>query len=182
MKLFLDFFPIVLFFVAYKLADIYVATLAAIAGSFVLVGVTWIRTRKIEPMHLVSLLLIVVFGGATWYFRDPLFIKWKPTILNWLFAVAFLLSQIFGKQSIIQRMMGSQIELPARVWKTLNMAWSVFFISVGAANLFVAYHYEESVWVNFKLFGMLGLTFVFVLLQSFFLAKYLPDSQTGKKS
>lgn len=97
MKLFLDFFPIILFFVAYKLADIYVATLAAIAGSLLLVGYTWFRNRKVETMHLVSLLLIVIFGGLTWFLRDPTFVKWKPTVLNWLFAVVFIGSQWIGK-------------------------------------------------------------------------------------
>ena len=181
MKLILDFFPIVLFFVAYKMADIYVATLAAIAGSFLLVGYTWIKTRKLEPMHLISLLLIVVFGGATWYFRDPMFIKWKPTILNWLFALAFLSSQFFGRQPVIQRMMGAQIELPKVVWKRLNLAWTTFFLMVGTANLSVAYSFDEQVWVNFKLFGMLGLTFVFVLIQSFFLSRYLPNQEKEEK-
>ena len=146
-----------------------------------MVGYTWIKTRKLEPMHLISLLLIVVFGGATWYFRDPMFIKWKPTILNWLFALAFLSSQFFGRQPVIQRMMGAQIELPKVVWKRLNLAWTTFFLMVGTANLYVAYSFDEQVWVNFKLFGMLGLTFVFVLIQSFFLSRYLPNQEKEEK-
>ncbi|MFN5745737.1 MAG: septation protein A [Methylococcaceae bacterium] len=177
MKLLLDFFPIVIFFVAYKSADIYVATLAAIGGSLLLVAVTWIRTRKVEAMHLVSLLLIVIFGGATWYFRDPTFIKWKPTVLNWLFAMVFIGSQYIGKEPVIQRMMGAQLELPAVIWRRLNLAWAAFFVVIGAVNIYVAYHYEEKVWVNFKLFGLLGLTFGFVLIQSFFLSRYLPTPQ-----
>ena len=178
MKLFLDFFPIILFFAAYKLADIYVATLAAIAGSLLLVGYTWFRNRKVETMHLVSLLLIVIFGGLTWFLRDPTFVKWKPTVLNWLFAAVFIGSQWVGKQPVIQKMLSSQIELPEPVWRRLNMAWSLFFITIGAVNLYVAYHFDEQTWVNFKLFGMLGLTFVFVLIQSFYLSRYMPEART----
>jgi intracellular septation protein len=175
MKLLVDFFPIVLFFAAYKLADIYVATLAAIVGAVIQVGYTWIRTRKVETMHLVSLVLILVFGGATWFLRDPTFIKWKPTVLNWLFGLVFLGSQFVGAQPVIQRMLSAQIELPELIWRRLNLAWVTFFLLIGAVNLYVAYRFEESVWVNFKLFGMLGLTVVFVLLQSFYLSRHMPQ-------
>lgn len=181
MKLLVDFFPIVLFFAAYKLADIYVATLAAIAGAILQVGYTWLRTRKVETMHLVSLVLILVFGGATWFLRDPTFIKWKPTVLNWLFAVVFLGSQFIGRQPVIQRMLNAQLELPGEVWRRLNLAWSSFFIVIGGINLYVAFNFEESTWVNFKLFGMLGLTVLFVLLQSFYLSRYLPDAAPEEK-
>ena len=175
MKLLVDFFPIVLFFAAYKMADIYVATLAAIVGAIIQVAYTWIRTRKVETMHLVSLVLILVFGGATWFLRDPTFIKWKPTVLNWLFGLVFLGSQFIGDKPVIQRMLSAQIELPAFVWWRLNLAWVIFFLTIGGVNLYVAYHYEESVWVNFKLFGMLGLTIVFVLLQSLYLSRHMPQ-------
>jgi intracellular septation protein len=175
MKLLFDFFPILLFFIAYKVADIYVATLAAIAGSVVQVGLTWFRTRQIETMHLVSLVLIVVFGGATWFLRDELFIKWKPTVLNGLFALVFLASQLFGERTVIERMLGGQLELPRPVWRRLNLAWALFFIVVGAANLFVVYTFNTEIWVNFKLFGMLGLTILFVILQSVYLSRYLPE-------
>jgi len=181
MKLLVDFFPIVLFFAAYKLADIYVATLAAIVGAVLQVAYTWLRTRKVETMHLISLVLILVFGGATWFLRDPTFIKWKPTVLNWLFAIVFLGSQFIGRQPVIQRMLSAQIELPAEIWRRLNLAWTAFFIVIGGVNLYVAFHFEESVWVNFKLFGMLGLTVLFVLLQSLYLARHMPDSATEEK-
>lgn len=181
MKLLVDFFPIVLFFAAYKLADIYVATLAAIVGAVLQVAYTWLRTRKVETMHLISLVLILVFGGATWFLRDPTFIKWKPTVLNWLFAIVFLGSQFISRQPVIQRMLSAQIELPAEIWRRLNLAWTAFFIVIGGVNLYVAFHFEESVWVNFKLFGMLGLTVLFVLLQSFYLARHMPDSATEEK-
>lgn len=189
MKLLFDFFPILLFFVAYKFGPlwapvdspwlrenpIYLATFVAMAASLVQVGYTWIKNRKIENMHLVSLVLIVVFGGATLYLRDPMFIKWKPTVLNWLFGIVFLASQAFGERTVIERMLGSQLELPGSVWRRLNLVWTLFFIAIGGVNLFVAYRFEEAVWVNFKLFGMLGLTFLFVILQSIYLSRYLPE-------
>ena len=181
MKLLVDFFPIVLFFAAYKLADIYVATLAAIVGAVLQVAYTWLRTRKVATMHLLALVRNLVIGGATWFPRDPPFTKWKPTVLNWRFAIVFLGSQFIGRQPVIQRMLSAQIEPPAEIWRRLNLAWTAFFIVIGGINLYVAFHFEESVWVNFKLFGMLGLTVLFVLLQSFYLARHMPDSATEEK-
>lgn len=193
MKLLLDFFPIVLFFAAYKLgpaftpADypwlkenpIYLATVVAIIASVLQVAYTWVKNRKVENMHLISLVLIVVFGGATLYLRDPQFIKWKPTVLNWLFGVVFLGSHVIGKKTVIERMLGAQLELPPPVWSRLNLAWAAFFIVIGAINLYVAFsgHFDEQAWVNFKLFGMLGLTFLFVILQSFYLSRHLPEAK-----
>lgn len=181
MKILVDFFPVVLFFVAYKMSDIYIATLAAIAGAVIQVAYTWIRTRKFETMHLISLVLIVVFGSATWFLRDPTFIKWKPTVLNWMFGLVFLCSQWIGKAPVIQRLMGEQIELPGFVWRRLNLAWSLYFLVIGCVNVYVAYSFEESVWVNFKLFGMLGLTIVFILLQSVYLTRHLPQPSEGDR-
>lgn len=193
MKFLFDFFPILLFFISYKFGShivpadqvwlkenpIYLATIVAIVASILQVAFNWFKTRKFETMHLVSLVLIVVFGGATLYLKDPLFIKWKPTILNWLFGIVFLGSQFFMERPIIQKMLGQQIELPPQIWFRLNMIWVAFFALVGAANLYVAYRYDEATWVNFKLFGMLGLTFAFVILQSFYLTRYIkePDSE-----
>lgn len=189
MKFLFDFFPILLFFLTYKLGPalapesqpwlrenpIYLATLVAMAASVVQVAYTWLTTRKIEMMHVISLVLIVVFGGATLYLKDPLFIKWKPTVLNWLFGAVFAGSQWFGEKPVIQRMLGSQIELPEAVWRRLNLAWVLFFFGVGAVNLLVAYQFDEATWVNFKLFGMLGLTLLFVVIQSLYLSRHLPE-------
>lgn len=191
MKLLFDFFPILLFFVTYKFGPaltfiddpwlkenpIYLATIVAIVASVGQVGFTWIKNRKLENTHLLSLGLIVVFGGATLYLKDPMFIKWKPTVLNWLFGTVFLGSQFIGKKAAIERMLGSQLELPQPVWRRLNLAWTVFFFLGGGINLLVAYNFDEATWVNFKLFGMLGLTFVFVILQSMYLSRYLPEAK-----
>jgi len=179
MKLLFDFFPVVLFFVAYKLYNIYVATAVIIVASIVQVGWSWIRHRRIENMHLITLAFVVVLGGATLFLHDEMFIKWKPTIVNWIFALVFLGSQFIGTKSIVQRLMESQVIVTTeKVWGRLNIGWVTFFILMGAINLYVAYHFSTDTWVNFKLFGMLGLTIVFVILQSMYLMQYMvPEEQ-----
>ena len=175
MKILFDFFPILLFFIAFKLYDIYVATITAIVATVVQVGVAWVRTRKIEPTHIITLVLIVVFGGATIYFKNEIFIKWKPSVVNWLFGIAFLLSQVFGKRTFVERMMGGNVQLPANIWRRLNLMWAVFFITLGFVNLFVVYSFDTETWVNFKLFGLLGLTLFFVVVQSIYLSRYMTE-------
>ena len=183
MKFLADFFPVLLFFGAYQLYDIYVATATAIVASFVQVGASWFRHRKVEKMHLVTLGLLVVFGGLTLALRDPLFIKWKPTVVNWLFAAAFLGSHYVGERPIIQRMMSQAVTLPPEIWRRLSVAWVLFFLGVGAINLLVAFSFSEETWVNFKLFGMLGLTLLFVVAQSFYLARHMePPADTQEES
>ena len=177
MKLLFDFFPILLFFLAYKFFDIYVATSVAIASSILQVLVFWLKTRKVETMHLVTLVIILVFGGLTLYLRDEQFIKWKPTVVNWLFGVVFLASQWMGGKTMIERMMGSagNITLPVAIWRTHNLGWTFFFFLIGGINYYVMSYFSTDIWVNFKMFGMLGLTFLFVLLQSFYLSRHLPE-------
>jgi intracellular septation protein len=179
MKLLFDFFPILLFFIAYKFFDIYVATGVAIAATFLQVAISWFRTRKVETMQLVTLAIIIVFGGLTLYLHDEQFIKWKPTVINWLFGVVFLASQIFGQQTAIERMLGAGLALPQPVWRRLNLGWVIFFLFLGGANLYVMSHFDRDTWVNFKLFGMLGLTVVFIVLQSLYLSRYM--TETGDK-
>jgi intracellular septation protein len=126
-------------------------------------------------MQLVTLAIIIVFGGLTLYLQDEMFIKWKPTVVNWLFAAAFLATHFFGKQTAIERMMGSALTLPEKIWRRLNLGWVFFFLSLGCANLYVMSHFDSDTWVNFKLFGMLGLTVVFIILQSLFLSRYMQE-------
>lgn len=182
MKLLYDFFPIVLFFVAYKAYDIYVATAVAIAAAFLQNGLFWWKHRRFERMHVVSLGLIALLGGLTLLLRDNTFIMWKPTVINWLFAAVFAGSHLIGKKTLVQRMLGGQIELPGPVWTRLNLSWVAFFLVSGAANLYVAYHFSEAAWVNFKLFGLLGLTLLFLVLQAVYLARYLPETSDDRKS
>lgn len=175
MKFLFDFFPIFLFFVAYKTYDIFVATAVAIVASFVQLAWFWLQYRRFENMHLISFGLIAVFGGATLFLHDATFIKWKPSVLFWLFAVVYLGSQYIGKKPIIQRMLETNMSLPAPIWKRLNFAWSIFFILLGILNLYVAYNFDEATWVNFKMFGSTVLIVVFVFAQSFYINRYAGD-------
>ncbi len=173
MKFLFDIFPIILFFVAFKIYDIYVATAVAIAATILQIGWVWIKHRTVGNMQWIGLGLIVVFGGLTLALRDEAFIKWKPTILYWLFSAVLLVSAIgFGK-NLIKSMMASQIDAPAQVWKKLLAIWIAFFAFMGALNLYVAYAYSTDTWVNFKLFGGVGLMLVFVIGQAFMLAPHI---------
>lgn len=173
MKFLFDLFPIILFFAAYKMYDIYVATAVAIGAAFVQTGLFWMKNRRFEKMHVITLAILIVFGGLTLALRDPVFIKWKPTVVNWLFAGVFIGARLFSKTTLIERMMGHAISVPPPVWQRLNWAWVLFFIFIGIVNLYVAFNYSESTWVNFKLFGMMGMTLVFVFGQAFYLGRYM---------
>ncbi|WP_374566802.1 septation protein A [Nitrosomonas sp.] len=176
MKLLFDLFPVVLFFLAYKLHDIFVATAVAIAATFVQIGWLWIRHRQIEKMMWINLAVIMVFGGATLVFQDEMFIKWKPTVFYWLIgAVLFISNWLFSK-NLIKVALEKQMVLPAAVWNTLNLSWIVFFVIMGCVNLFVAFNYSLDTWVSFKLFGATGLMLVFIVAQIIFLGKYLKDT------
>lgn len=220
MKFLFDFFPVLLFFIAYKLYGIYVATGVAIAASFVQVSLYWLKHRRFEKMHLLTLGLIAVLGGATLLFHDKAFFMWKPTAVNWAFALGFLLSQVIGDRTLVERMMSHAIEAPRQVWRRLNLSWVGFFVLMGFANLYVANFYFqaesalfqaagqpvdletcqqlyqgqlldlclqarelENDWVNFKLFGMLGLTLLFVIGQAVYLAKHMkPQPDTTEQN
>ena len=196
MKLLIDFLPIVIFFIVYKMAPqcieaispllnadqiqyftdlpaIILATAVLIPATMLQILYTKISTGKVETMHLVTLALVVIMGGATVISQDKTFIQWKPTVVNWLFAAAFFGSQFIGKKTILQRMMGQNLSLPAPAWQKLNYAWVAFFTFSGIANLYVAYNFSEDIWVNFKLFGLLGLTFAFIVAQSFYLYRFM---------
>ena len=177
MQFFFDFLPLIVFFAAYKLADIYVATAALIVVMAAQIGFQWIKHRQINRMLLISGVLVLVFGGITLLLRDRIFIQWKPTIVNWLFAAGFLASQYIGEQPIIQRLMGEHIELAKDVWRQLNMIWVAYFIALGAANIFVVYNFDEATWVNFKLFGTLAFTVLMVLGQALWIATKMPKTE-----
>ncbi|MGV6826369.1 MAG: septation protein A [bacterium] len=178
MKFFFDLLPVILFFAAYEFFDIYVATAVAIASS--VIQVSWLKLKhgQVENMHKITLVVLVIFGGLTLVLQDPAFIKWKPTLVNWLFALAFIGSFLLTDKSLMERMMGHAIELPAQIWRNLNHAWALFFIFSGALNLYVAYNFAEDIWVNFKLFGMLGLTLVFIIAQGAYLARYIQPQES----
>jgi intracellular septation protein len=190
MKFLYDLFPLLLFFAAFKFYDIYVATAVAIAASFLQTGLFWLKHRRFETMHLITLAVIAVFGGLTLMLHDDTFIKWKPTLVYWILAALLLASQWFGKKTIIERMMSAQVALPAPVWKRLNLSWGIFFAVLGAVNIYVAFFYgldldadtRRSIWVNFKVFGLLGLTLLFVVGQAVFMAKHMQQKPENGES
>jgi len=209
MKFLLDFFPVVLFFVAYKFFGdippqfiepvnslpfvnidpnepkdgIYFATLIIILATIVQNTGHFLLFKKVEKMHIISLGILLVFGGMTLAFKDPLFIKWKVSIFNWVFALVIIGSQFIGKTPLIERMMSHALDVPKKIWTQVNFSWGVFFALVGIVNIYVAYNYSEEFWVDFKLFGVLGMTFVFMIAQGIYLAKHaLPEEDTSKEN
>lgn len=206
MKFLFDLFPVILFFGIFKWSEanldsaqavasnylsafvsggtvsalqapILLATAVAILASFGQIGWLLAKRRKVDPMLWLSLAIIVFFGGATIYFNNETFIKWKPTVLYWCFAAALLISRVFFRKNLIRTVMEKQISLPDTVWDRLNLSWICFFTAMGLINLYVAFSFSTNAWVNFKLFGGMGLMFAFVIAQSLLLSKHLKDAQ-----
>lgn len=177
MKLFFDIFPVLVFFITFKLFDIYVATLLTMLAALGQMLFFWLKYRRLEQVQVLSMIFIFIFGGATLAFHDPSFIKLKPTGVYWLTGIIFLASYLFGKKTLIQKMMDKNFSLPPKNWYYLNHMWTLFFIVMGFLNLYVAYTCNTNTWVNFKLFGGLGLTLLFVVLQSFYLIKHIEKKE-----
>jgi intracellular septation protein len=175
MKLLADFFPIILFFAAFKFAGIYVATGVAIAAT--VIQIAWLRfTRgKVEPIQWVSLAIIVAFGGATIALHDETFIKWKPTILYWVMGAILAAGQLVMRKNLLKSVMGSQLELPEDAWRVMTWSWIAFFALMGVINLWVAFNFDTNTWVNYKLFGGMGLMVVFILGQAVYLSKHVKE-------
>ena len=216
MKQLFDFLPIVLFFIVYKffldLPDelivavneclpfmaltpgnesdaIYMATLVAIIATIIQVAFSATLLKKVEKMPIITLVLLVIFGGATLLLKDPLFIQWKPSVINGLFGIGFLLSQFIGSKPLVQRLMSQAVAIEDdSVWEKLNLSWVFFFAISGLANIIVApaidpfnLQFSESTWVDFKLFGLMGMTIAFVIGQAFYLARFMPETTRDTK-
>ncbi|MDD5299234.1 MAG: septation protein A [Gallionella sp.] len=177
MKLLFDLFPVILFFVAFKIQGIYVATAVAIGATVAQIIWTKWRHGKVDTMLWVSFAIITVFGGATLLLHDETFIKWKPTVLYWMFSVILLVSNLFFNKNLMRSLLQEKIALPLHAWNRLNLSWSLFFAAIGFLNLYVAFNYSTDDWVNFKLFGFTGLMVVFILAQSVWLAKYVDEKK-----
>ena len=177
MKFLFDLFPIILFFVAFKFADIYTATIVAMVATIGQILWVYYRHRKIDAMQWISLVMILVFGSLTIFLHDKTFIQLKPTALYWLFSGALFISTQFFQKNWIQVLMGKQVTLKQSsahsVWHRLNLAWAIFFFLMGAINLYVAFEYSEEAWVNFKLFGSTGLLLIFVVIQGVWLSRHM---------
>lgn len=169
MQLLVDYIPLVVFILAYFYQDIFFATGMLMVAMPVVLVLQWLMTKKINKIYAASTVLVLVLGGATLAFKNPTFLYWKPTVLNWLIAIVFLGSQWIGDKTVVQRMLENAAELSADQWVRLNQIWVVFFSIVGGINIYVAYNFSEAFWVKFKLFGMLGLTLIFVIIQSIWL-------------
>jgi len=178
MKLLFDLFPVVLFFIAYKMYDIYTATAVIIVATILQVAYVYAKNKKVEKIHIITLVLILGLGGLTLILHDEAFIKWKPTLVNWGFALVFLGSHYIGQKPIIRRMMDSAISLPDPIWVRLSYMWIFFFILSGATNLYVAFNYDTDTWVDFKLFGLMGMTLVFIVVQGFYINQYMEESES----
>jgi len=201
LKILFDLFPIILFFVAYQYGashpaiatswlaalgivldsgakpGVFLATVVAIAATFMQIAWVWVKHRKVDTMLWVSLALIVVFGGATLFLHDENFIKWKPTVLYWLFALSLGLAPMLFERNLIRLMMEKNVSLPDTVCTRLNLAWAAFFTLMGVANLWVAMNYSTDDWVNFKMFGSLGLMLAFIIGQTVYLSRHIKEEE-----
>jgi intracellular septation protein len=177
MKFLFDIFPVLLFFIAFKFWGIYTATAVAIGATIGQVGWSWLRHRKVDTMLWVSLCIIALFGGATLWLHDETFIKWKPTVLYWLFGIILFGADFLFRKNLIRAMMEKQLTLPDAVWRKLNLSWIAFFALMGAANLYVAFHFPTETWVDFKLFGGTGLMVVFIVAQGLLLSRHIEHEE-----
>ena len=178
MKQWLDFLPLLLFFITFKKYDIFLATMVLLGSSVLVYGGIWIATRKLERNQLITLVVTLAFGSITLALHDVTWLKWKAPIISWIFALIFLSSHFIGEKVAIERMLDHAITAPAAVWRKLNMAWVCFFLFTGAINLYVAFHWEAH-WVDFKVFGSLGMTLLFVVAQTLYLSRYITPKENS---
>jgi intracellular septation protein len=157
------------------------ATLVIILATILQNILHYLVYKRLERMHLISLAILLAFGSLTLVLKDSAFIQWKVTVFNWLFALVFIGSQYVGnRKPLVERMMSNAMQVPAQIWTKVNWMWAAFFVFIGVLNLIVAYNFSEAIWVDFKLFGILGLTFVFVIAQAIYLQRHMIE--TGKES
>lgn len=180
MKQFIEFIPLIVFFAVYKFFDIYMATAALVVVTGLQLLYSWLRHRRVEKMQLFTFVLVGFFGGLTLFFHNDLFIKWKVTAINALFAVGLLVSRYGFAKNLIKTMLAKELQAPDAIWDKLNLAWVGFFALCGLLNLYIAFNLSQEVWVNFKVFGLLGLTFVFTLLSGLYLYRHLPAEQKNQ--
>lgn len=181
MKQLSEILPILLFFLAFKYYGMYAATVVGIVATFAQTILIRVFSGKWDRMQLITLAVFLVFGGMTLYFHDPIFVKWKPTIIYWIFALVILGSQYFTQKPVIQRLMEKALQdktaIPAHVFRQLNLVWGLFFMALGGVNIYVAYQFSSNAWVNFKFYGVTSALIIFTILQSIYLAKYLSEEK-----
>lgn len=180
MKILFDYFPIICFFVGYKLWGIYIATAITMGASLLQNGLYWLKNKRFEKMHVITLVSVLVLGGFTLIFHKAIYIKWKPSIIYFAFAIALIISQYFSKKNLLHRLLGDKVKLSKKIWEHLTIMWALFFIFLGLLNIYVLYHFSTNAWVNFKLFGTLGLTLIFTILQAVYMSKHIEEEPTDK--
>ncbi|MDE2070243.1 MAG: septation protein IspZ [Gammaproteobacteria bacterium] len=168
----LEFLLLAAFFASYLWKGIFFATGVLMAGSVLVLAISWWHSRKFEALPLAVTILALVLGSVTLVFHDAVFIKWKFSIVEWLFGVVFLVTQ-FMRQTLTERMLGAQIRVPAGIWRRLNLLWAAFFIVLGSVNVYVIYHYDTAVWMEFKMWGSTGATLVFVIAQALYMSRHV---------
>ena len=184
MKFLIDFFPVLAFFIAFKIPEnteqgIYLATATIIVATILQLAINWVIYRRFEKAHVITFAVVLVFGGATLWLHDERFIKWKPTIVVWIFALIALASEFIGDKNLFRRFIGivdENINVPDFVWSRLNLTWVVFFILVGLLNLYVAFNYDRAIWVDFKVIGLTLINVLFMAGQIFYLFRYIKDA------
>jgi intracellular septation protein len=182
MKLLFDYFPIICFFIAYKFYGVYVAT-AVTMGACVLQNIAyWLKNRRFEKLHVITLFSVLILGSFTLFFHNAIFIQWKPSIIYWIFAAVLLFSQYISRKNLLTHLLGDKIILPTNIWNQLNLSWVLFFIFLGFLNVYVIYHYSMNAWVNFKLFGTLGLTLVFTIIQAIYMSRFIQPEEVTNQS
>lgn len=185
MNFFYEIFPVFLFFMAFKFYDIYVATVVGIVTCFIQVIASRLWQGKWDNKQLLTLVIFVFFGSMTLYFHDPIFVKWKPTIVFWIFGLIILLSQFVTNRPVIRRLMENALQekamIPDAVWRNLNLLWAFFFLTLGSINLYVAYAFSNDAWVNFKFYGVTGALFLISIVQALYLMRYLSSGDKEKK-
>jgi intracellular septation protein len=181
MKFLFELLPLVAFFSVYKMAGIQAATLAALCATALQVGWLKLRRQTVTPMQWFSLGILILFGGATLLHHDARFIQWKPTALYGLMAAGLVLAPRITRRNPLQALLGAQIQLPEPVWRRLTHAWVIFFIGLATLNLYVAHTYPLDIWVDFKLFGTLGLTLLFIIIQALWMSRHLKEATDAPK-
>ncbi|WAJ70997.1 septation protein A [Catenovulum adriaticum] len=176
-----EYLHIAVFFIVYKTVDIYWATAALIGTTGLHLIYAWVKEKTLPKKHLILFLIVLLMGGLTIYFQNDEFIKWKVTVVNGLFALGIFISQAFFKISPIEKMLGKEIQLPSSLWAKVSYAWSAFFAALAVLNLYIAYNFSQDFWVNFKLFGLMGLTIAFTVITIAFLYPHLPKEETPNK-
>ena len=180
MKQFFEFIPLVIFFIIYKMVDIYAATGSLIVTTGLLLAYSYFKQGKVEKMQLITFLIVLVFGSLTLMLQDDTFIKWKVTVVYALFSIALIVSRYAFQKNLIKQMLAKEIKLPEPVWDNLNFAWALFFILLSVINLYIAFNFSQQVWVNFKVFGLLAVTLIFTILSGVYIYKYLPKTNKNE--